>query len=148
MLSNTAETNPSPNAVCHDGGGSCSTGISEADNTSASRTTVFLNAPGSSVQAGRRTGLATTIARNAARPTTGTRSGTAGKYTFAVTLAVIAAANVNSTMPSRGQSSGRACTASFTIGACAFCWNAAMRPHTTSAGSAATYACTTSSGDT
>src|SRR5688572_32013570 len=45
MLSNTAETKPSPNAVCHDAAGSRSTGISDAHSTSASRNTVPLNAP-------------------------------------------------------------------------------------------------------
>src|SRR5215470_17478164 len=42
MLSNTAETKPSPRAVCHDAAGSFSTGIIEAQVTSASRKMVPL----------------------------------------------------------------------------------------------------------
>ena len=54
MLSNTAETKPSANAVCHDAAGSAFTGMSEAHHTSESRNTAPFAAPGSSSQAGRR----------------------------------------------------------------------------------------------
>ena len=56
MLSNTAETKPRPNVVCHDAGGSCSTGIIDAASTSDSRNTAPRAASGSSSQSGRRIG--------------------------------------------------------------------------------------------
>src|SRR5262245_49066429 len=54
ILSNTAETKPRPSVVCHDAAGSFSTGMSEAQVTSASRNTDPLNASGSRPQSGRR----------------------------------------------------------------------------------------------
>ena len=58
MLSNTAETNPRPSAVCHDATGSFSTGIIEAAVTSASKKIVPLNVSGITAQSGRRNGAA------------------------------------------------------------------------------------------
>ena len=56
MLSNTADTKPRPNAVCHDASGSFSTGIIDAASTSDSRKTLPLNAPGQLAPRGRADG--------------------------------------------------------------------------------------------
>jgi hypothetical protein len=61
MLSNTADTNPRPKAVGHDAEGNVSTGIIEADVTSASRKIVPLNVSRSTAQSSRRNGAVSKI---------------------------------------------------------------------------------------
>src|SRR5262245_43734322 len=62
MLSKTAETNPSPNAVCQDASGRDFTGIRDAHHTRERRKTAPLAAPGSSPHAGLRKREPTRIA--------------------------------------------------------------------------------------
>ena len=71
MLSNTADTKPRPSAVCQDASGSFSTGIIEAQVTSASRKIVPLKVSGMTSQSGRRSGAVTRITTHTARPITG-----------------------------------------------------------------------------
>ncbi len=101
MLSNTDDRKPSPSVVGHDGGGSLSTGISEAHQTSASRKMLPLSAPGSRLHCGARTGAVARIASTTALPITGKWSSTAGSLRLNQTLAEIAAARIASTTPSR-----------------------------------------------
>ncbi len=65
MLSNTEDKNPSPNAVRHEAAGNSSTGISEAQLTSASRNTVPLKVSGMTDQSGRRSGVASRMTSKA-----------------------------------------------------------------------------------
>ena len=71
MLSNTAEMKPRPIAVCQDAAGSLSTGIMEAQVTSASRKIVPLVASGNRLQSGLRNGAVTRIASPTATPMKG-----------------------------------------------------------------------------
>src|SRR5688572_20355009 len=98
MLSNTAEIQPSAKVVCQEAGGSFSTGISEAQVTSASRNTDPLNASGSSFQSGGRHAAVATIATHTAAPITGKWSRTCGKRRLATTLAPIAASRITATI--------------------------------------------------
>ncbi len=77
MLSNTADTKPRPKAVCEEAAGSFSTGIIEAQVTSASRNTVPLTAPGSSSHSGLRSGAVTRIAATTVTPRNGNLSASA-----------------------------------------------------------------------
>jgi len=71
MLSNTDDRKPSPKVVCQDGSGRCCTGIKDAHHTNASRNTAPLNAPGSRLHRGIRTGAVSTVAAMTAVPMTG-----------------------------------------------------------------------------
>ena len=102
MLSNTDDRKPRPSAVCQDASGSCSTGISEALVTSASRKIVPLNVSGMIAQSGRRSGAVARITIHTARPITGTTSSIAGNFRFAVTLATIAMTRISATIASEG----------------------------------------------
>src|SRR5690606_14792320 len=62
MLSNTAETQPRPKAVCHDAAGSVSTGISDAQVTSVSRNSVPFTDAGTTFQSVDTKSAETTIA--------------------------------------------------------------------------------------
>src|SRR5262245_29121727 len=117
MLSNTADTKPRPNAVGQDAAGSFSTGIIEAQVTSASRNTEPLNASGSNPHSGLRSGTQTRIATQTAAPITGKWSSSAGNLRFAITLARIAATRIQATMPTRVQSTAMPGAASLVIGA-------------------------------
>ena len=90
MLSNTAETKPRPSAVCQDASGSFSTGIIDAEVTSASRKIVPLKVSGMISQSGRRNGAAARITTHTASPITGMASSSAGNFRLAITLARMA----------------------------------------------------------
>jgi hypothetical protein len=79
MLSKTAEKKPSPNAVCHDAVGNCSTGMSDADITNASKKIDPLKARGRSFQFGRRAKAPTIIAAQTAAPINGNCLAFSGK---------------------------------------------------------------------
>ena len=74
ILSKTADTKPSPNAVCHEATGSFSTGIIEAHVTRESRKTLPLKASGSRLHSGLRTGVDSNSATHTAAPRKGKRS--------------------------------------------------------------------------
>src|SRR5262249_32995660 len=78
MLSNTAETQPRPNAVCQDAAGSFSTGTIEAPVTTDSRKIVPLRVSASTAQPGCRKGTAARMAAHTARPITGHASNASG----------------------------------------------------------------------
>src|SRR2546423_1551732 len=101
MLSNTAEMKPSESVVGHDAAGSFSTGIIDAQVTSASRNTEPLNASGSSFQSGCRNGTVRRIAAHTAAPISGNASSAAGNLTLARTLAAMAASRITATMNTR-----------------------------------------------
>ena len=116
MLSNTAETKPSASVLGHEAAGSFSTGIIDAQVTSASRKMDPLNASGSSFHCGWRSGAVARIAIHTAAPITGNASRTCGKRTFATTFATIAATRITATMNTRGQSTRCSMRASLMIG--------------------------------
>ena len=70
-MSNTAETKPSPSAVCHEAAGSFSTGIIEAAVTSASRKIVPLKVSGITFQSGARRPAVRRMTAQTAIPRTG-----------------------------------------------------------------------------
>src|SRR6185437_12334287 len=94
----TAETKPSPSAVCQEASGSFSTGIIEAEVTNASRKSVPLQVAGNTFQSGARNGAVTRIATQTARPITGRLSSRAGYLRLAMTLAPIAVRRMTATM--------------------------------------------------
>src|SRR4029078_777728 len=100
----------------HDASGNCSTGIIEAQVTSASRKTVPLNVSGITSQSGLRSAAVARIATHTARPITGMASSRAGNLRFATTLARIAASRIVEMMNTRVQSTARPLGASFVIG--------------------------------
>ena len=116
MLSNTADTKPSPSAVCHDASGSCSTGIIDAQVTSASRKIVPLKVSGITSQSGRRSGAVARMTTQTASPITGMTSSSAGNFRLAMTFARIATTRIAATMNTRVQSTCKLRGASFTIG--------------------------------
>src|SRR6267142_2013691 len=116
MLSNTADTKPRPSAVCHDAGGSFSTGISEAQTMSDRRKMLPLNAAGSSDHAGWRHSAAIAIATHTAAPMNGKRSEYALNFTLTITLTMIAASRMAATIATRGQSTRTPAAASLAIG--------------------------------
>ena len=61
MLSNTDDRKPRPSAVCHEARGNSSTGISDAQVTSARRKIVPLKVSGMIAQSGRRIGAVARI---------------------------------------------------------------------------------------
>ena len=72
MLSNTADTKPSPIATCHDASGSLCTGIIDAASTSDSRNTAPRERAGQlAPSAGARSGTQTRIATQTAAPMNG-----------------------------------------------------------------------------
>ncbi len=104
MLSNTADTKPSPIAVCQDAAGSFSTGIIVADKTSDRRKILPLKLSGSTSQSGRRRGTLKRSAITTDAPIKGKRSETSGNFTFITTLVTMAATRMKNTIPSRIQS--------------------------------------------
>jgi hypothetical protein len=74
MLSNTADTTPSPNAVWGDASGRPATGIIEAATTSASRNTALRTALGITDQSGRRHGVSSRIMPITVAPMNGNAS--------------------------------------------------------------------------
>ena len=147
MLSNTAETKPSPNAVCHDAGGSSSTGIIDAASTSDSRKIVPFIEAGTSLQSGRRTWPPMNIAVQTATPMNGKRSAISLKKRLTVTFTAMAPARMNATTASDHPSMRTPDSASFRIGCNACCWRAAMTPKMSSATTEAMYASTTTRGE-
>src|SRR5687767_595778 len=146
MLSNIDDTNPRPSADSHDGAGNVSTGISDADSTSANKNALPFVASRRSPQAGRRSGAETRIANHTAAPITGKCSSTAGYSRLANRFALTVTTRINATTPTRVQSTEIALESPLTIGACACCWRAAINPQTASATAAPAYACSTSIG--
>src|SRR5437868_11597020 len=104
MLSNTAETKPRPSAVCHDGAGSFSTGMSEAHRISDKRNTLPLNAPGSSDHWGLRHNAVTSSATHTPAPMNGNVSENCAYFTLTITLTTIAVMRISATIATRGQS--------------------------------------------
>jgi hypothetical protein len=104
MLSNTAEMNPSARADGQEAGGRLSTGIIEAQVTSDSRNTEPLKAPGIRLHSGLRSGTATSKATQMAAPRKGKCSAAAANFRFTVTLVMMAATRMKTTMPTRAQS--------------------------------------------
>ncbi len=104
MLSKTAERKPRASVDGHEAGGSFSTGIIEAQVTSASRKTEPLMAPGIRLHSGLRSGAASSSATQTALPRKGKLSASAANFRFTVTLVAIAATRMNATMPTRAQS--------------------------------------------
>jgi hypothetical protein len=137
MLSNTAETKPSPKAVCHDAAGRCSTGIIEAVSTRHSRKIVPRSVAGNTLQSGRRRGAAVNSAIHTAAPSNGRRSVQAGNRRLLTTLTVMASPRVQTTTPTRPQSTRTCSVSRRTIGDQACCCRAAGMPNTTSATPAA-----------
>src|SRR6187200_879686 len=103
MLSNTAETKPSPSAVCQDAAGSFSTGIIDAQRISESRNTEPLNASGSSFHSGTRQAAQANSATQTAAPMNGKLSEYCGNRRFTTTLAAIAASRMMTTIATRAQ---------------------------------------------
>ena len=104
MLSNTADTKPSPIATRHDASGSLCTGIIDAARTSESRKMLPLSAFGNSSHAGRRSGTQTRRAAQTAAPMKGKRSEISLYLTLTTTLTTIAATSISATMNTRAQS--------------------------------------------
>ena len=98
MLSKTAETKPSPKAVCHEAAGSFSTGIIEAHRIKESRKMLPLNAPGSSFQSGCRHSAVTRMAAQTAAPMNGKLSECSANLTLINTFIAIAAARMITTI--------------------------------------------------
>src|SRR5688572_20198427 len=117
MLSNTDDKKPRPNAVCHEAAGNCSTGIIDALNTSESKNTEPLKAPGNRLHSGLRSRAVSSSATHTAAPRNGNRSDTALKRRFTVTLTTTAATRMNATTPTRTQSTGGCEASYFWIGA-------------------------------
>src|SRR5437870_4290326 len=129
MLSKTAETKPRPKAVCHDAEGSSLTGISDAHQTSESRNTHPLSAPGISPQAGFRRSEPTRIAAHT--PYQGPPAKKPAHGPLNIAFAKIAAARIRATIPSWAQSIGlRSRDGLVTIGWIRFCAAEARRPQT------------------
>src|SRR3954451_20637368 len=101
MLSNTAEINPRPSAVGHDGAGNSSTGIIEAQTTKAKRKIVPLAVSGRTAQSGRRSGAVARMTVHTAMPINGNASSTAGNVMFAITLTATAQIRMAATMKKR-----------------------------------------------
>src|SRR5262245_48348580 len=116
MLSNTAETNPRPNAVCQEAAGSLCTGIMDAQVTSASRKMLPLNASGTNDHSGLRQPAVARITSQTVAPRTGKLSASWGACVFIKTLAAIAITRIKATIQSRAQSMVKLAGASFTIG--------------------------------
>src|SRR5690242_12611709 len=148
MLSNTAETNPSPSATCHEASGSLCTGIIDAASTNESRKIEPLSAPGNSLQAGRRSGTHTSSAAHTAAPMNGKRSDHALNFTLTTTFTTIAVTRMNATMNTRAPSMRTLDDASFTMGEYRCCCSEAGMPKITIAIDAAMYASSTDSGET
>src|SRR5688572_30686860 len=146
MLSKTAERKPSPRVVIEEAAGSFSTGIIEAQVTSASRKIEPLKAPGRSFQSGWRITAAVRRAIQTAVPITGKWSRTSLKYRLATTFATIAAIRIQNTIASRAQSTCTDSAESFMIGWKACCCLAAKYAKNAVAAKAATYASSTASG--
>ena len=138
MLSNTAETKPSPSAVDHDAIGKRSTGIIDAASTRLSRKVEPLSVAGSTDQSGRRHAAVATIAIQTAAPRNGKRSAYSGNCTLVRTFTAMAASRIVATMPTRPQSTLMRLLLCFTIGEYECCCSAAGMPQTTSATPAAT----------
>src|SRR3954469_13554668 len=101
MLSNTAETKPRPIAVCQDAAGSFSTGISDAQVTSASRKIVPLKVSGITFQSGLRHGVVTSRTTQTDAPMIGKASSAAGNRRLAITLDRIATIRIANTITTR-----------------------------------------------
>src|SRR6187200_2416026 len=128
MLSNKADTNPSPSVDCHEGGGSVATGIIDAQITSDNRNALLLSPSGSSCQSGRRIGAQIKSPAHAAAPITGNRSSAAGNARFVTTVVTMMTIKMNATTATRVQSIAIAARSLLTIGAYVCCWRAAIRP--------------------
>src|SRR5688572_8014440 len=125
MLSKTEDRKPRPRVVIAEAAGSFSTGIIEAQVTSASRKMEPLKAPGRSFQSGWRMAAAVRRATQTAVPITGKWSRTSLKYRLATTFATIAAIRIQNTIASRAQSTCTDSAESFMIGWKACCCLAA-----------------------
>jgi hypothetical protein len=146
MLSNTADTNPSPSVVSHDAIGSRSTGISDAASTRQSRKTAPRRVAGMTDQSGRRQAAVASSTTQTVEPRNGNRSPAPGNRTLVATLTAMAEARISATMAIRPQSNATCPVERASIGWYLCCCSDAGMPQTTSATPAATYACTTSSG--
>src|SRR5438270_12231712 len=104
MLSNTDEINPSPKAVGHDGGGSVSTGISDASATSAIRKSAPFAAAGAMLQSVRRANSAIKMPSQIAKPSSGATSPKPGKNRLEPTFALLMVASTPTTIATRTQS--------------------------------------------
>src|SRR5215471_14841436 len=116
MLSNTAETKPSPIATRHDASGSLCTGIIDAASTSDSRNMLPLKALGSSSHAGRRSGTQTRMAAHTAAPMKGKVSEISLNRTLTTTLTTIAETRIRATMKTLAQSTTTLAGGFFMIG--------------------------------
>ena len=116
MLSNTAETKPSPSAVCQEAAGSFSTGISEAQRISESRKMLPLNAPGSTDHCGLRQSAVMASATHTPAPMNGKRSESSAYFTFTSTFTAIAVTRMTATISTRGQSTCSPAAASLVMG--------------------------------
>jgi hypothetical protein len=105
MLSNTDDSAPRLNAVCHEGSGRPFSGISDADATSATRNTAPLAPWRITDQSGLAMRLVTRIAAHKAMPSQGAISSPLLSE-VARTLAVTAAARMKATIQIRRHSSG------------------------------------------
>src|SRR5688500_10004426 len=117
MLSNTADRKPRPSAVCHEARGNSSTGISEAQVTSARRKIVPLKVSGMIAQSGRRIGAVARMTAQTASPITGTTSSSAGNLRLAVTLARMAMIRIEATKQIDGMAVFNPIGSTVTIGA-------------------------------
>ena len=104
MLSNTADTKPSPSVVRGEGLGKRSTGIIEAIKTSESRKIELLRVRGSTSQSGRRIPMEITIAVQTATPMNGKLPECFGNFVFTVMFAATATTRISATIPIRIQS--------------------------------------------
>ena len=148
MLSNTADTKPSPSAVCHEAGGSLSTGIMDAHRIRESRKTLPLKAPANRLHSGRRQSAATRMAAHTPTPMNGKASDKWRKCKLTATFTPIAMSRMEATTTTRGQSTVIPAGASFVIGEYRCCRMAAGIPKITMATPAGTNASSTSRGFT
>src|SRR2546423_15597070 len=98
MLSKTAERNPRPSVDGHEAGGNFSTGISDADKTSARRKIEPLNVSGSNSQSGRRSPAESRRAIQTAAPMKGKLSAKCGNFKFNVAVLATARTRINATI--------------------------------------------------
>ena len=148
MLSNTADKNPKPSAVCQDAIGKRSTGIIEAINTSESRKIALRNALGSTSQSGRRKEIDKRIATQTATPIKGNCSACCRNLTFTTTFVASASVRIRPTMPIRIQSRCTCSCTRFRMGKYLCCVIAAGIPKTINAVAAGMIASNTCSGET
>src|SRR5688572_33498160 len=106
MLSNTEEMNPRPNVLGQDAGGSLSTGIMDAQVTSARRKRLPLNASGIRLHWGLRHGAQASSTTQTATPIAGKFPMKFLKWRFTATLVPTAAISIAATMATRAQSIG------------------------------------------